>query len=205
MPAMTIESGPAAGVIAAALAGKELGVPNLISFTVSDLARPFASEKFYKRRWGEGHGMRVIGQSPDTDDAAGMVRPRSVLDVLVHRSLRWAAAQGGAMDGSGRGRRHKATFSGSFRARFGRRLPLARLGDPGGDATHARLGRRSDSGFDRSWRRALFHRGRFSRLAGVALPEGYLAQLRAGRCQLPLRSYSAWRGVGSIVIVIATI
>jgi N-methylhydantoinase A len=29
---MTIESGPAAGVIAAALAGKELGVPNLISF-----------------------------------------------------------------------------------------------------------------------------------------------------------------------------
>jgi hypothetical protein len=103
---MTIESGPAAGVIAAALAGKELGVPNLISFTVSDLARPFASGKFYKRRWGEGHGMRVIGQSPDPDDAAGMVRPRSVLDVLVHRSLRWAAAQGGAIDRSGR--RHAA-------------------------------------------------------------------------------------------------
>ena len=32
MPAMVIESGPAAGVIAAALAGKELGLPNLISF-----------------------------------------------------------------------------------------------------------------------------------------------------------------------------
>jgi N-methylhydantoinase A len=32
MPAMTIESGPAAGVIAAALVGKELGLPNLISF-----------------------------------------------------------------------------------------------------------------------------------------------------------------------------
>jgi N-methylhydantoinase A len=32
VPAMTIESGPAAGVIAAAIAGKELGVPNLISF-----------------------------------------------------------------------------------------------------------------------------------------------------------------------------
>jgi N-methylhydantoinase A len=32
MPAMAIESGPAAGVIAAALAGKELGLPNLISF-----------------------------------------------------------------------------------------------------------------------------------------------------------------------------
>jgi N-methylhydantoinase A len=32
MPAMVIESGPAAGVIAAALAGKELGLQNLISF-----------------------------------------------------------------------------------------------------------------------------------------------------------------------------
>jgi N-methylhydantoinase A len=32
MPAMAIESGPAAGVIAAALAGKELDLPNLISF-----------------------------------------------------------------------------------------------------------------------------------------------------------------------------
>src|SRR5262245_11529538 len=32
MPAMTIESGPAAGVIAAALVGKEIGLPNLISF-----------------------------------------------------------------------------------------------------------------------------------------------------------------------------
>jgi hypothetical protein len=32
-----------------------------------------------------------------------------------------------------------------------------------------------------------------------------LAQLRAGRGQLPLRSYSAWRGVRPIVSVIATI
>jgi len=32
IPAMVIESGPAAGVIAAALAGKELDIPNLISF-----------------------------------------------------------------------------------------------------------------------------------------------------------------------------
>jgi len=32
MPAMAIESGPAAGVIAAALAGKDLALPNLISF-----------------------------------------------------------------------------------------------------------------------------------------------------------------------------
>jgi len=39
----------------------------------------------------------------------------------------------------------------------------------------------------------------------LPLPEGYLAQLRAGRGQLPLRSYSAWRGVCPIVSVIATI
>ena len=32
MPAMAVESGPAAGVIAAALAGKQLGLPNVISF-----------------------------------------------------------------------------------------------------------------------------------------------------------------------------
>ena len=32
MPAMAVESGPAAGVIAAALAGRQLGRPNLISF-----------------------------------------------------------------------------------------------------------------------------------------------------------------------------
>jgi N-methylhydantoinase A len=32
MPAMAIESGPAAGVVAAQLAGRELGLPNLISF-----------------------------------------------------------------------------------------------------------------------------------------------------------------------------
>ena len=47
--------------------------------------------------------------------------------------------------------------------------------------------------------------GRFSHLASAALPEGYLAQLRAGRGQVPLRSYSAWCGVGPIVNVIATI
>ena len=32
MPAMAVESGPAAGVIAASLAGRQLGRPNLISF-----------------------------------------------------------------------------------------------------------------------------------------------------------------------------
>jgi N-methylhydantoinase A len=46
MPAITIESGPAAGVIAAALVGKELGLPNLISFDMGGLH-------------GTGHPIRV--------------------------------------------------------------------------------------------------------------------------------------------------
>src|SRR6266567_4736160 len=50
----------------------------------------------------------------------------------------------------------------SCRASIDRCLPGARLDDSGWDATHARLGRRSDGGFDRSWGPALFCRGRFS-------------------------------------------
>ena len=69
----------------------------------------------------------------------------------------------------------------------------------GGDPTHARLHRRSDRGFDRSWGRALFHRCRFSPLAGAALPQRDMAQLRAGRSQLSLRSDSAWCGLGTTV------
>lgn len=80
-----------------------------------------------------------------------------------------------------------------------RSLPGARLDDPGGSATHARLGGRSDSAFDWSWRRARFDRGRLSPLAGTHLPQRNMAQLRVGRSQLSLRSYSAWRGVGIIV------
>ncbi len=64
---------------------------------------------------------------------------------------------------------------------------------------HAQLGGRSDRAFDRSWRRALFYRDRLSPLAGAAFPQRNLAQLRGGRGQLSLRSYSAWRGVGPIV------
>ena len=39
MPAMTIESGTAAGVIAAALVGKELGLPNLIFVQLDGMFR----------------------------------------------------------------------------------------------------------------------------------------------------------------------
>jgi hemolysin III len=64
---------------------------------------------------------------------------------------------------------------------------------------NARLGGRLDRGFDRRWGRALFRRSRLSPLANAALPQRNMAQLRAGRSQLSLRSYSAWRGVGTIV------
>ncbi len=55
------------------------------------------------------------------------------------------------------------------------------------------------TGFYRDWRRAVFHRGRFLRLAGAGPPQRNMAQLRARRGQLPLRSHSAWRSVGPIV------
>jgi hypothetical protein len=61
------------------------------------------------------------------------------------------------------------------------------------------LGGRSDGAFDRSWGRALFHRGRLSPLPGAAVPQRDMAQLRAGRSQLSLRSYSPSRGLGTTV------
>jgi N-methylhydantoinase A len=76
MPAMAIESGPAAGVIAAALAGKELGLPNLISFDmggttakasliadgeVAVTAEYEVGGSGHAKRWltGTGHPIRV--------------------------------------------------------------------------------------------------------------------------------------------------
>jgi N-methylhydantoinase A len=76
MPAMAIESGPAAGVIAAALAGKELGLLNLISFDmggttakaslIADGEVAVTSEyevggSGHAKRWlsGTGHPIRV--------------------------------------------------------------------------------------------------------------------------------------------------
>ena len=111
----------------------------------------------------------------------------------------WAIGMTGAV-WTGRHRsRHEADLSTSCRAGFDRCLLDARLDDPGRDATVAKLDRRSDGGFDWNWGRAVFHRRRLSPLAGAALPEGGMAQLRAGRGQLPLRSYSEWRGVVPVV------
>jgi len=76
MPAMAIESGPAAGVIAAALAGNELGIPNLISFDmggttakasliaegeVAVTAEYEVGSSGHAKRWltGTGHPIRV--------------------------------------------------------------------------------------------------------------------------------------------------
>jgi hypothetical protein len=81
--------------------------------------------------------------------------------------------------------------------KFDRCLSGAGLADPAGDSTHARLGGRFDGDFDRSWGRALFHRRRLSPLADAAIPQRNMAQLRAGRSQLSLRSYSARRCLGT--------
>jgi N-methylhydantoinase A len=76
MPAMAVESGPAAGVIAAALAGRQLGVQNLISFDmggttakaslieggqVQTTAEYEVGGGGHVRRWlhGTGHPIRV--------------------------------------------------------------------------------------------------------------------------------------------------
>ncbi len=76
MPAMVVESGPAAGVIAAALAGRQLGRPNLISFDMGGttakasviVGHEVAVTAEYEvggaansRRWmqGTGHPIRV--------------------------------------------------------------------------------------------------------------------------------------------------
>ena len=45
----------------------------------------------------------------------------------------------------------------------------------------------------------VLHRGRLSPLAGTAVPQRNMAQLRAGRSQLSLRRYSRWRGLGTTV------
>jgi N-methylhydantoinase A len=76
MPAMAVESGPAAGVIAAALAGRQLGRPNLLSFDMGGttakasviIGHEVAVTAEYEvggaanaRRWmhGTGHPIRV--------------------------------------------------------------------------------------------------------------------------------------------------
>jgi hypothetical protein len=67
--------------------------------------------------------------------------------------------------------------------------------------TLARLNGRSDGGFDRSWRRALFPSGPAFTSGGPALPQRDMPQLRACRSQLSLRSYFARRSVGTIVSI----
>src|ERR1700747_2616340 len=101
------------------------------------------------------------------------------------------------LDGSNYRSRHKADLSRWYQANFDRCLPGAGLDDPAGDTTHARLGGRFDSDFDRSWGLALFRRRRLSPPADAAIPQRNMAELSAGRCQLSLRSYSARRSLGT--------
>src|SRR5438105_2832018 len=101
------------------------------------------------------------------------------------------------LDRSNHRSRHEADLSTWSQAKFDRCLPGAGLDDPAGDATHARLGGRFDGDFDRSWGRALFHRRRLSPLADAAIPQRNMAQLRADRSQLSLRSYSARRSLAT--------
>jgi hypothetical protein len=104
-----------------------------------------------------------------------------------------------SLDGSAHRGGHQADLSKSNRASFYCCLPRVSLDNPSGGATDTRFGRCLDGGLDRSWRRPLFHWGWVSPLADAALPEGNMAQPRASSGELPLRSCSAWCGIGPIM------
>ncbi|MEJ0019545.1 MAG: hydantoinase/oxoprolinase family protein [Acetobacteraceae bacterium] len=119
MPAMAVESGPAAGVIAAALAGRQLGRPNLISFDmggttakasviaggeVSVTAEYEVGGSGHANRWmhGTGHPIRVpvidLAEVSAGGGSIAWVDPGGALKVGPHSA---GAAPGPAAYGRG--------------------------------------------------------------------------------------------------------
>ncbi len=119
MPAMAVESGPAAGVIAAALAGRQLGRPNLISFdmggttakasvivngTVAVTAEYEVGGAANTKRWmhGTGHPIRVpvidLAEVSAGGGSIAWVDPGGALKVGPHSA---GAAPGPAAYGRG--------------------------------------------------------------------------------------------------------
>ena len=119
MPAMAVESGPAAGVIAAALAGRQLGQPNLISFDmggttakasvivngeVSVTADYEVGGSGHANRWmhGTGHPIRVpvidLAEVSAGGGSIAWVDPGGSLKVGPHSA---GAAPGPAAYGAG--------------------------------------------------------------------------------------------------------
>ena len=119
MPAMAVESGPAAGVIAAALAGRQLGRPNLISFDMGGTTAKasvivngeIAVTAEYEvggaanaRRWmhGTGHPIRVpvidLAEVSAGGGSVAWVDPGGALKVGPHSA---GAAPGPAAYGRG--------------------------------------------------------------------------------------------------------
>ncbi|HTI81135.1 MAG TPA: hydantoinase/oxoprolinase family protein [Acetobacteraceae bacterium] len=119
MPAMAVESGPAAGVIAASLAGRQLGRPNLISFDmggttakasviaggeVSVTAEYEVGGSGHANRWmhGTGHPIRVpvidLAEVSAGGGSIAWVDPGGALKVGPHSA---GAAPGPAAYGRG--------------------------------------------------------------------------------------------------------
>ena len=119
MPAMAVESGPAAGVIAAALAGRQLGRPNLISFDMGGTTakasvivnHEVAVTAEYEvggaantKRWmhGTGHPIRVpvidLAEVSAGGGSIAWVDPGGALKVGPHSA---GAAPGPAAYGAG--------------------------------------------------------------------------------------------------------
>ena len=119
MPAMAVESGPAAGVIAAALAGRQLAMPNLISFDmggttakasviangeVAITAEYEVGGSGHANRWmhGTGHPIRVpvidLAEVSAGGGSIAWIDPGGALKVGPHSA---GAAPGPACYGTG--------------------------------------------------------------------------------------------------------
>ena len=170
MPAMAVESGPAAGVIAAPLIGRQLGLPNLISF---DMGGTTAKASLIERgeitttceyevggggnarRWmhGTGHPIRV----PVIDLAEVSAGGGSIAWIDPGGALRVGP------ESAGRRARARVLWPGRRAADRHRRRPGARLSQPGGAAGRRAAGRPRP--------RARRHRARDRRPLGLGVLE----------------------------------
>ena len=105
-----------------------------------------------------------------------------------------------SLDGSAHRGGHQADLSKSHRASFYCCLPGVRLDNPSGDTTDARFGRCLDGGLDRSWRASSIPL-RLVFTSGGRCPSRrqYGTASCSGGGELPLRSCSAWCGIGPIM------
>ena len=192
MPAMAVESGPAAGVVAAQLAGAQLGIANLISFDMGGttakasliaggeitVTAEYEVGGGQAKRWlqGTGHPVRV----PVIDLAEVSAGGGSIAWVDPGGSLRVGPESAGAMPGPA------AYGRGGTQADCQRRRYRARLARPRGAARRRSAdrrgrGRESHHARDRGAARAVGCRGRREDRGDRQRQHGRSAAHRLGR------------------------